>query len=93
MTNESAKNNVNIKYYQYIKHNIILSAKLCCSKFTKLNRRDVKEVELESLYSETGISGGIKRKVESLLQEQEKLGSRILELNLEKTGLLQELKS
>ena len=60
-----------------------------------LRRRDVKEAELETLYStsDSGGSGGIKRKVQSLLQEQEKLGARIEELELEKTGLLQELKS
>ena len=53
----------------------------------------MKEAELESLYSDSGISGGIRRKVESLLQEQEKLGSRIQDLNQEKTGLMQKLKS
>ena len=51
----------------------------------------MKEQELSSLYSGEGSSSGMKRKVEFLVQEQEKLVARIQELDAAQTRLLQEL--
>jgi len=55
-----------------------------------LKRRRVKEKELKEIYS-SGV-GQHRRKVESLLQEQEKLAARILDLDRNQTKHLEDLK-
>ena len=51
----------------------------------------MKEKELNHLYASDGGGGGAKRKVESLVIEQEKLNARIQELDVNQNRLLQDL--